>query len=71
MTNNERTIPRMRTIREAALEQSIPVHALRVLVREDKVVHVKCGNKALVNLDKLIEYLNGERGESNLKEELQ
>lgn len=61
----------MRTIREAALELQIPVHALRVLVREDKVVYVKCGNRALVNLDKLIEYLNGDRGESNLKEELQ
>lgn len=56
--NEVRRIPTMMTIREAARELSFPEHALRVLVREGKVVHIKTGTKVLVNLDKLIEYLS-------------
>lgn len=54
--------PRMRTIRQAAKETGFPEHAIRQLVRERKIVFVKCGSKALVNLDKFIEYLNKGEG---------
>ena len=38
-------------------------HAIRQLVKENKIVFVQCGAKALVNVEKFIEYLNeGERG---------
>ena len=63
---NDKTIPRMLTIRQAARELSFPEHALRVLVREGKVVHVRTGTKVLVNLDRLIEYLS--TGETVSKE---
>ena len=52
------TLPRMRTIREAARETGIPEHALRVLVKEGRIVYIKVGSKALINLEKLVEYLN-------------
>ncbi len=52
------TLPRMRTIREAAKEVGIPEHALRVLVKEGRIVYIKVGSKALINLEKLVEYLN-------------
>lgn len=57
---NISTPPRMRTIRETARLTGFPEHALRVLVRENKIVYVRAGNKALVNLDRFIDYLNGE-----------
>lgn len=51
-------VPRMRTIRQAAKEANVPEHWLRRAVKEGRVVYVMAGNKALVNLDKLLEYLN-------------
>lgn len=56
-------IPRMRTIHTAAIECSIPERFLRRLVKENRIVYVKSGVKTLVNIDKLIDYLNsGEQG---------
>ena len=55
--------PRMRTITETAKETGFPVHAIRQLVKQKKIVYVMCGSKALINLDRFIEYLNsGESG---------
>lgn len=56
--------PRMRTINETAKETGFPAHAIRQLVKEHKIIFVQCGSKALVNLDKFIEYLN--KGESGV-----
>lgn len=56
------TPPRMRTIRETARETGFPEHALRQLVKEQKIVFVRCGSKALINLDKFIEFLNSGEG---------
>lgn len=55
-----RPLPRMRTIRETARLTGFPEHAVRQLVKENKIVYVKAGNKALVNLDRFIDFLNGE-----------
>ena len=56
-------VPRMRTIKQGAKEAGIPEHFLRQLVKQNKVVYVKAGNKNLVNLDCLIDFLNkGEQG---------
>lgn len=53
----------MRTIKQGAKEAGIPEHFLRQLVKQNKVVYVKAGNKSLVNLDSLIEFLyKGEQG---------
>lgn len=59
--NFSRPVPRMRTIKEAACELNIPVYALRRWVKSGEVPALYCGKKALINLDKLIDYL--ERGE--------
>ena len=50
--------PRMRTIRQAALEAGVPEHWLRQAVKDNRVVYVMAGRTTLVNLDRLIEYLN-------------
>ena len=50
--------PRMRTIKQAAQLAGVPVHWLRQAVKDGRVIHVMAGRTALVNLDKLIEYLN-------------
>lgn len=60
-------ISRMRTIsqcmeyfRTEDPESSISVHYLRQLVKQSKVPVFLAGRKQLVNLDKLIDYLNSE-----------
>lgn len=54
-------LPRMRTIRETAALFGIAEHFVRTLVKQNKIVYVKAGNKALINIDCLSDYL--ERGE--------
>ncbi|WP_079988125.1 helix-turn-helix domain-containing protein [Anaerotruncus rubiinfantis] len=51
-------IPRMVTIKEAAKATGLAEHHVRQLVLSGRVVAVKAGKKYLVNLDRLIEYLN-------------
>ena len=57
-------IPRMRTIRETARLTGFPEHAIRRLVKSNKIVYVQCDRKVLVNVDKFIDFLNGEGGEN-------
>lgn len=59
--NNTRPVPRMRTIKETAAELNIPVYALRQWVKSGAVPAVYAGKKALLNLDRVIEFL--ERGD--------
>lgn len=70
MGNNESIhMPKMAGIREAAEITGLTEFALRRLVKEGKLVHVKSGNRVFINLEKLAEYLsNGESsggGEDN------
>ncbi len=58
MNEINNTLPRMRTIREAAREVGIPEHAMRVLVKQKKIIFIKIGSKALINMECLIQYLN-------------
>ena len=58
-------IPRMRTIQEATAElkiidpsTAITCHAIRCMVLEGTIPHVKAGTKRLINLDMLLEYLS-------------
>lgn len=60
-------IPRMRTIKEVAAETGLAVYHVRRLCKEGKVVAILSGSKYLINLDKLIEYLN--TGEPQKQEE--
>lgn len=52
------TVPRMRTIRETATETGISYHAIRQWCLENRITYIKAGNKYLINLDRLIEFLN-------------
>lgn len=47
-------------VRDAASTVGLTYGALRRLCIQGKVVHIRVGNKILVNFDKLCEYLNGE-----------
>ena len=56
-------IPRMKTIREIAALGILPEHALRVMAKRGELPCIYAGNKALINLDKLIEQLNNLGGQ--------
>lgn len=56
----------MLTLRQAAEQTGLAYEHLRRLCLQRKIVFVKAGCKYLVNLEKLIEYLNtGEQEERN------
>ena len=60
--NDMKTIeaPRMMTIRSVAKLGVLPEFALRRGVREGWCPGIRVGNRYLINVDKLIEYLNGQ-----------
>ncbi|MGN0623916.1 MAG: helix-turn-helix domain-containing protein [Oscillospiraceae bacterium] len=63
MSEITKALPRMRTIKQTAEETGLHEYFIRQLVKQDKIKYVKAGRKVLVNLDKLIEYLEtGEQG---------
>jgi len=55
MRNN---IPEMLTIRQTAETGILPEHALRRMVKENRVPHIMVGTKALINFNLLCEQLN-------------
>ena len=55
---NTKTIPQMMTIEKAAKFANLTKYHTRQLVLQGKVKFVKSGVKYLVNVDRLIEYLN-------------
>ncbi len=52
--------PRMRSIVEAAKEVGLSAYTIRRLIKENKIIYVRSGMKYLVNLDRLIDFLNGQ-----------
>ncbi len=57
-TNEEVKIPTMLSLREAAKRTGLSYDYLRKACNRYEIVHVRCGNKILINLEKLIEHLN-------------
>ncbi len=55
-------IPTMLTIKEAADKTGVAAHFIRNLAIQNEIVHVRCGKKYLINLEKFIEYLNTSKG---------
>ena len=53
-----RNIPRMETINKAAEITGLSKYFIRQKAVNGEIVCVKAGNKYLINIDKLIEYLN-------------
>jgi hypothetical protein len=58
-------IPRMVPLQTLADESGISYKALWQMCKQNKIVHIKSGNKFLVNVDKFIEFLN--TGETELR----
>lgn len=56
-------VPTMLTIKEAADKTGLAAHFIRHLAIKNEIVHVRCGKKYLINLEKFIEYLNTSKGE--------
>lgn len=54
------TMPTMWTINQAKEATGLSYEFLRQLCLQGKVVHIKTGNKYLINAEKLRDYLNGE-----------
>ncbi len=52
-------VPRMRTIREVAKTGLLSEYTLRLMEKQGRLPCVYVGRKCLINLDKLIEQLNG------------
>ena len=55
-------IPTMISIKTAAAETGLSYEYIRQLIRDNKITYIKAGCKFLVNLEKLVDYLN--RGEA-------
>ena len=56
----ELNIPTMLPIREVAKRTGLSYYFLRKGCLSGEIVHIRCGDKFLINFDKLIERLNGE-----------
>lgn len=63
-------VPRMRTIQQCVsyLKEQDPGSCIgewrvRKIIKQGKIPVIHAGNKALVNLDKLLSYLSGEQNE--------
>ena len=71
----EEKIARMRTIdqcvayfKENDPGSSISYYCLSQLVKKNKISYTKAGNKSLINLDKLIEFLNRDAVQDKVEE---
>lgn len=61
----ELNIPQMATINEAAKITKLAKYFIRQLALQGKIKHVRAGKKILINVDKLIEFLNN--GENDIQ----
>lgn len=57
-------IPTMLTIKSAAEQTGLSYDCIRKMCLQNKIVYIRAGTKFLINLEKLIEYLNGEADET-------
>lgn len=61
MNKEERVIPKLLSISQAANEANVSQFTIRDFVNKGKVKYIKSGKKYLINRDSLIEYLtNGD-----------
>lgn len=58
---NDLLIPTMITLRDAAKRTGLSYEYLRQLCLRNRIVHIRTGSKYLINLEKLIEFMNGEK----------
>ena len=65
---NQLKIPILKTIGDSANATGISKYQVRQLVLNNKIKYIRSGVKYLVNLESLIDYLNGENGKKERKE---
>lgn len=53
------TTPRMMTIRQVAATGLLSENAIRQMVKSGTAPHIMCGNRAMLNYDKLVQMLEG------------
>lgn len=68
MSKTSYTIPTMMTIKEASEATGLSYGHLRSLCLNKEIVFIRAGSKYLINLEKLIQYLNGDEVEKGRKE---
>ncbi len=61
--------PRMESIAETSKLSGIPAYTLRRWFSEGKIIGVKCGRKILLNVDRLVDFLNNNVENSYNQEE--
>ena len=61
-TQSTRALPKMLTIKETAQVTGLHEYFVRQLVKQNRVTYVKAGCKTLINLDRLVEFLNEGEG---------
>lgn len=61
MTEIMNRAPRMVTIRECVKETGISYYALRKMCMTNEIVYIRIGAKYLINLDLLIDQMNGKK----------
>lgn len=58
---NANNIPEMVTVSRLSELSGFTEYSIRQLLKKNKIIHVKCGKKYLINLEKFKEFLaNGE-----------
>lgn len=55
-------IPTMLTIKETAQKTGVAAYQIRQLAIGNQIVHVRCGRKILINLEKFVDFLNSSTG---------
>lgn len=55
----ELKIPTMVTLAEASKQTGLSYNYLRKLCLMGQITHIRAGKKYLINLEKLVDYLNG------------
>lgn len=55
-------VPTMLPIKEVSSRTGLRYEFLRQLCLNSEIVHVRAGNKYLINYEKFLEYLNGNKG---------
>ena len=56
----EKKVPRMVKIKTAAAESGLSYDAIRKLCLQKKIPFIRSGAKYLINMDRFIDYLNGD-----------
>ncbi len=56
-------VPTMLTIKDCASKTGLSYDFIRKLCLRNEIIHIKAGNKFLINFEKFIDFLNGEGGE--------